>query len=292
MPINLNLEKYGAQFNAFADFAKANAGDGDTLACIGGGGLLDPEGKPRTIVAKTDGDKIKSRRGNLLFHRTGDQERLNDAVRALFKETVFKVCGAKSFNELPPAVRDVMKEGDFKANGGHPLSVRRILAVTGAIRAIADEAFSVGGEGEGATVLKGVVDAKLAALPGSKNEKAVALKDEMDRIAKNRFNLFFATDMKDMQSEAASQFDKDHSRLTVDPEFKIGDETLTFESKTPLEEKRDIIAKFVRQDTNARFSDLEGAERNKAYAVMSVIAQRFGITILDGVTKAFSTGQT
>ena len=53
MAINLKLETFGAQFNAFVDFAKENAANGDTLACIGGDGLLDPAGKPRAIVAKT-----------------------------------------------------------------------------------------------------------------------------------------------------------------------------------------------------------------------------------------------
>lgn len=146
MAINLNLDKYGAQYNAFVDFANANANDEDTLACIGGGALLDPDGKPRTIVAKNDGDKIKSLWKNQLFGRTGDQERLNNSVRDLFKETVFKVCGAKNFNELPPSVRRVMKEHDYEVDGGHPLSVRRILAVTSAILAEADkEAKSTSG---------------------------------------------------------------------------------------------------------------------------------------------------
>ena len=53
MAINLKLETFGAQFSAFVDFAKENAANGDTLACIGGDGLLDPAGKPRKIVPKT-----------------------------------------------------------------------------------------------------------------------------------------------------------------------------------------------------------------------------------------------
>jgi len=134
MAINLNLPTYGDQFRAFVVFAKENANNEDALACIGGSALLDPDGKPRSIVAKNDGDKIKSLWKNQFFGRTGDQARLNDSVRDLFKETVFKVCGAKNFNELPPAVRDVMKEGDYKVDGGHPLSARRIRAVTQAIQ--------------------------------------------------------------------------------------------------------------------------------------------------------------
>ncbi len=292
MAINLKLEKFGAQFSAFVDFAKENAANGDTLACIGGDGLLDPAGKPRKIVAKTDDDRIKRFRENLFFGRTADQAKLNDAVRDLFRETILKVCGAKSFEELPPAVRDVMKEDDYEANGGHPLSARRILAVTGAIRAIADKAVSVEGEGQAADTFRGVVDAKLASFRGTGSEKAVALKDEANRIAKNRFNLFFASDMKALQSGVESQFEKDHDRIVVDPKFMVGGETLTFDRHTSLGEKRDIIAKFLRQDKNAKFSDLGGAERNKAYAMMSIIAQRFGICMLDGATKCLSAGPT
>lgn len=48
-------------------------------------------------------------------------------------DTVFKVCGVKKFSELPPSVRAVMNEGDYDGNG-HPLSVRRIRAVTQAIQ--------------------------------------------------------------------------------------------------------------------------------------------------------------
>ena len=86
MAINLN-----AQFHAFVDFAKANANNPDTLARLDGDGLnlLAPDGKPRTIVAKNDGDKIKPYR-NLFFSRKQGQADLNNAVRNLFKETVLK----------------------------------------------------------------------------------------------------------------------------------------------------------------------------------------------------------
>lgn len=36
MAINLNLDKYGAQFSAFVNFANENAADEDTFARIGG----------------------------------------------------------------------------------------------------------------------------------------------------------------------------------------------------------------------------------------------------------------
>ena len=294
MAINLNLKTYGDQFRAFVNFANANANNADTLACIDGdapGGLLDPEGNVRAIVAKTDDDKIKRFKHNLLFSRTDDQKALNNAVRTLFKETILKVCGVDDIDKLPPSVLAVMRKGDYGANGGHPLSVRRIRAVTDAIKALADEPFTVSGNSVATPVFKGAINAKLATFPGSRSEKSVALKNELDRIAKNRFNLFFADDMKDSQSGTQTQFAKDHVRMVVAPKFKIGNETVTFDNETSLEDKKDVIAKFVRKDMNARFADLDGADRNKAHAVMSFIGQRFAICMQEGVNRSIITGQ-
>lgn len=163
-------------FRAFVNFANANANNADTLACIQGdapGGLLDPDGKARTIVAKTDDDRIKSLRKNQFFNRNDDQKALNNSVRDLFKETVLKVCGVDDIDKLPPSVLAVMRKGDYGVNGGHPLSVRRILAVTSAIKALADEPFTVGGNSVATPVFKGAINAKLATFPGSRSENMV-----------------------------------------------------------------------------------------------------------------------
>jgi len=99
--------------------------------------LLNEAGERRTIVVKNDGDEIRSFT-NPFFSRKQTQRDLNNEVRDLFKETVLKICGAKTLDDLPKAVRDVMKKGDYD-NDGHPLSVRRIRAVTSAILAEADK---------------------------------------------------------------------------------------------------------------------------------------------------------
>ena len=294
MAINLNLEKYGNQFRAFVNFANANANDADTLACIGGdapGGLLDPEGNVRAIVAKTDDDKIKRFKHNLLFSRNDDQKALNNAVRDLFKETVLKVCGVGKIEDLPPSVRAVMRKGDYGVNGGHPLSVRRILAVTRAIKALADEPFTVGGNSKAAAEAKDIVKTKLATFHGSKREKTLALKNKMDNLAKALFSMSFVQDMQDLQDGKDSQFKKDHTRLIVAPKFKIGNQTLTFDNDTRLEEKNDIIAKFVTQDMNATYANLAPRDLKKAYAVMVMVAQHFAISMQNGAKGGLSTGQ-
>ncbi|MBQ6103756.1 MAG: hypothetical protein IJL06_08805 [Kiritimatiellae bacterium] len=103
-----------------------------------GKGLLDQDGERRTIVVK-NGDTIRP-----LFGRSQAHKDLNNEVRELFKETVLKVCDAQTLDDLPKAVQDVMKKGDYD-NGGHPLSLRRIRAVTSAILAEAQKESEAGG---------------------------------------------------------------------------------------------------------------------------------------------------
>ncbi len=142
MAVNLNDSLYGAQFRAFQALADDTKLDQDALVSVDesgrGKGLLNEAGERRTIVVKNDGDEIKSFT-NPFFRRKQNQIDLNNEVRDLFKETVLKICGAKTLDDLPKAVRDVMKKGDYD-NDGHPLSVRRIRAVTGAILAEAGKA--------------------------------------------------------------------------------------------------------------------------------------------------------
>jgi len=137
MAINLNDSLYGAQFRAFQALADDTKLGQDALVSVDesnrGKGLLNEAGERRTIVVKNDGDEIRSFT-NPFFSRKKTQKDLNNEVRDLFKETVLKICGAKTLDDLPKAVRDVMKKGDYD-NDGHPLSVRRIRAVTGAILA-------------------------------------------------------------------------------------------------------------------------------------------------------------
>ena len=246
-------------------------------------------GDAKITVAANKNDGI----GFAAWRRRGaDVKDLNNATRKLFMQAVMDLFGAKTINDIPKSVRDKMKLDDYDGEG-HPLSAHRIRSVANAARiALAYRAFSVSGSGEAATMLKGVVNAKMATLQGSKSEKAVALKNEMDRRTKKSFNLGFATDMKELQGNVGSQFSKDHNRPHLVPKFKVGNETLTFDGKTPFGEKQDIIAKFVKKDMNATFADLKGADLNKAYAVMAIYAQRFAIAILDGITNSLAATPT
>ena len=145
MSINLNHSIYGAQFSAFRDLASQASLAQDTLVSIDeagrGKGLLNEAGESRRIVVKK-GDTIRP-----LFGRSQGHVDLNNEVRDLFKETVLKVCGARTLDDLPESVFKAMKSRDYD-NKGHPLSVRRIRAVTSAILAEAGrEAKSTSGGG-------------------------------------------------------------------------------------------------------------------------------------------------
>ena len=87
MAIDLNVNKYGAQFSAFVDFAK-KATDENMVVCVSEdrnktqeenrqefeNRLLGIDGTPRTITAKTDGDS----KGKVW--RDGDSKRLNQVT--------------------------------------------------------------------------------------------------------------------------------------------------------------------------------------------------------------------
>ncbi len=137
MAINLNHSIFGKQFAAFADFARLNEGNPDTLVCMGGNeNPLEPwdrDKNPRRIVAKTDGDSIRSRTN--LFYRHNDKASVNDEVRRIFKDTILSVCNVDKIEDLPESIRDVMNKQDY--GKGRPLSVRRIKAVTDAVTACA-----------------------------------------------------------------------------------------------------------------------------------------------------------
>lgn len=142
MAINLNHSIYGAQFSAFRDLASQVSLTQDTLVSVDeagrGKGLLNEAGESWKIVVKK-GDTIRP-----LFGRGQGHVDLNNEVRNLFKETVLKVCGARTLDDFPKSVFSVMKSYDYD-NKGHLLSLRRIRAVTNAILAEADRETKVAG---------------------------------------------------------------------------------------------------------------------------------------------------
>ena len=146
MAINLNHAQFGAQFQEFVNLATRNAGDPDTIVCLNEHEqgrapeqLLGPNGEARVISVK-DGDTIRPLLG-ARFGRSAENKALNNQIRNLFLETVLKVCGVQTKEQLPEPVKTAMKLKDYD-NNGHPLTVRRITAVKAAI----DAQFNAGAD--------------------------------------------------------------------------------------------------------------------------------------------------
>ena len=85
-------------------------------------------------------DAPKSGFGLFGFRRK-DQQDLNNATRALFKQTVLDALGLKDENELPKSVKDAMKLSNYH-NKGRPLTARRIIAVVDTIRMLPESAVN------------------------------------------------------------------------------------------------------------------------------------------------------
>ena len=139
MAINLNHVQFGSQFQEFVNLAARNAGDPDSIVCLdehergrAPEQLLGPNGEARVISVK-GGDTIRPLLG-ARFGRSVADKASNNQIRNLFLETVLKVCGVQSQEQLPENIKLAMKLKDYD-NKGHPLTVRRITAVKAAIEA-------------------------------------------------------------------------------------------------------------------------------------------------------------
>ena len=287
MAINLNLKTYGDQFRAFVNFANANANDADTLACIEGdkpGGLLDPDGNVRAIVAKTDDDKIKPYR-NLLFSRNNDQKALNNSVRDLFKETVLKVCGVGRIEDLPPSVRAVMRKSDYD-NNGHPLSVRRIRAVTDAIRVLDAGPIPIAGNGAG------VVRDALMAGSGLEHAKhpGFELKKRMTRCAVASVQTLAANGMahfKDRDGEINLDGYTDTFQMDIKRQFPIRFNGGPEIHALGAAKARDAYVDFLTDGEVKTYAEADDRTKIKANALMMLTAQGIGGCAMKAVGNAF-----
>ena len=292
MAINLNLEKYGDQFRAFVEFAKTNANNADALACIEGdenGVLLNPDGNLRRIVAKA-GDEIKGL-ANPFFKRSQTHKDINNAVRDLFKETVLKVCGVGTIDELPPSVLAVMKKGDYGANGGHPLSVRRIKAVTDAIRAL--DAGPIPITGNGADIVRE------ALLKGSGLEKekhpGFVLKERMVKTATFSVQTLAANGMAHFKGKDG-EIDLDGYTDTFQMDIKRG-YPVSFNGGPQIHtlgaaKARDAYVDFLTDGEVKTYAEADDRTKIKAIALMMLTMQGIGGCAIKAAGCAFDSNGT
>lgn len=107
-----------------------------------------PSGVDSTISIGQDGKSLNVGRWHRLGTRTGEFKANNLDVRTQFFKTIADTFGG--VDKIPPSVKDVMKMKDFKLDregkvtSQRPLTARRILAITEAIRRTAPEAIAAG----------------------------------------------------------------------------------------------------------------------------------------------------
>ncbi|MBR4617522.1 MAG: hypothetical protein IKO55_18085, partial [Kiritimatiellae bacterium] len=98
--------------------------------------MEDMDGTSKAARKLLEGDIKDGGKATFGFHFPDGTalKALNNQIRNLFLETVLKVCGVQTKEQLPEPVKTAMKLKDYD-NGGHPLTVRRITAVKAAIDA-------------------------------------------------------------------------------------------------------------------------------------------------------------
>ena len=302
MAIDLNVNKYGAQFSAFVDFAK-KATDENTIVCVSDdrnktqeenrqefeNRLLGIDGTPRTITAKTDGDS----KGK--FWRDGDSKRLNKDVRGLFLRTVLAVCGVQRMEDLPQAVLDVMRKDDFEADG-RPLTVRRIRAVTNAILANAGAsanqtiaaAFVSGKDTAAVQHLQRIV-ATAPFLPAgaTPEEKAAAfaakLSENVAKIVTTKVTHVFC---KSFLGDKAGNFDNEHGQFKIDQKrdmkVYIDDRDKRDDISKDYETARDKLVRFITGNDEDTFEDATESVKRQTGLLMSFLTQYTATSVMSG----------
>ena len=294
MSINLNVNKYGAQFSAFVDFAK-NTADENTIVCVSEdktktkaeneaefeNRLKGIDGTPRAITAKT----VSDRKGKIF--RRENSKNINNDVRGLFLRTVLAVCGVKKIDDLPPAVLDVMRKNDFEADG-RPLTVRRIRAVSNAIFEAAGAsahqttaAAFVSGDN---TAAVGQLQRLVATAPGlpanaTPEEKSAVFAAKMSEAAAKEtatnFTLMAARYLVDRKGiVCVENLDKTHYQFDRD---RGGSMRVKIEGVGELdkdyEKARDQLVQFVTGDGNATFAGSEVTVKRQVGILMSIMTQ-------------------
>ena len=301
MAINLNIDKYGAQFNAFATFAAEHKDQAWVVRLDGRNpeqGLLNPDGEPRRIVAK-DWDGA----GNFL--RFGGSKSVNNDVRTLFKETVLAVCGVSTLEELPPSVRAVMKEGDYDGKG-RPLTVRRIKAVTEAVKAAADDSlfaatFATGSSPAVGKIRDFVMSAPCVPANGTPDEKSRAFTTKLSenaakQISAKATNLIckqFVHGGKADFTTKHEQFAKDLNRdLKVYVEKRsvangiaengiVKDEIVEDEISRNYETARDEIVRFITGNRGDTFENATDSVKRQTGILMSIVNQYTSTAVIN-----------
>jgi hypothetical protein len=287
MAIELNANQYAAQFSAFVKFAGHNnqgfvariekqKPDNKLLDPDNPGKLVGTDGQARNIVAKSwDGSKN--------VFRTKGSRSVNNEVRELFLKTILGVCGAKKVEDLPQSVQDVLKIEDFDGKG-HPLTARRIKAVTKAVQehlglSEAAGAF-VSGSSPAASKLQHLV-MTAPCIPADVTDPiqkaavfSTKLRENTDKQIAIGVSYLIG---KDYVSDGKINFEKVHDQFNKDyhrgMKIYVGDGKGRKELDRGYEEGRDGLVKFITGEKNATFEGASDSVKRQTVVMMSIINQ-------------------
>lgn len=295
MAINLNTATYREQFNAFVNFASKHRNP-DHVARVGetraGTDIIGLEGEPRTITAK-DWDGA----GQVL--RSAAARKVNNEVRDLFLKTIISVCNVKTIEELPQSVKDVLKIEDFDGKG-HPLTARRIKAVTNAVLAAAGltEAagtFAFGNSPAVAKLQHMVMNAPCMPANATPDKKVTAFLDKLrENTAKEIATTIPDQVCEEFVSNGTVNFNKVHNQfakdLNRDMRVYIGssDGSRT-EVPKDYEGARDKIVQFITGEKNDTFDSVGDSVKRQTGVLMSMLNQCSNIAIMNGFLSAVKT---
>ena len=287
MAINLQIDKHGAQFSAFVEFASSQSHE-NYIACIEGQkpglGAPRPDGRPRDIAAKKwDG------RGQFL--RGKNSRAVNNEVRTLFLRTILGVCGVRSVAELPPGVQAVLKADDYDGKG-RPLTVRRIRAVTEAVKAAAGASAPAAAFASGTSPAVGRLQDLVATAPGvpagaPPDEKAAAFSARVSEIAaKETIANFTHVAFRNCVKNGVEDFHRKHEQFDRDRTGRMGVRIDGLgEISKDYETARDQLAQFITGNDDETFGTAAESVRRRTGLLMSILSQ----FTASSVTAAFQS---
>ena len=319
MAIELNANQYAAQFSAFVKFAGHNnqgfvariekqKPDNNLLDPDNPGKLVGPDGQARNIVAK-------SWDGSGQFLRTKGSRTVNNEVRELFLKTILGVCGAKKVEDLPQSVQDVLKIEDFDGKG-HPLTARRIKAVTKAVQehlGLTEAAGAyVSGSSPAVAKLQHMV-MTAPCIPANATTPADKMAAFGDKLRENATKEIITTipDIigKSLITNGKIDFNKVHEQFKKDinRDMRIyigktgagnkggidglekGNDGGRTEIPRNYEEARDGLVKFITGDKDDTFEDASESVKRQTVVLMSILNQCASISMMTAFMSTVTT---
>ncbi len=280
MAINLNIDKYGAQFSAFVEFAASQEKHENYIARIETQrpelGLVGLDGKSRKIAAKTWD-------GYGQFLRSKDSRTINNEVRDLFLTTILGVCGVSSVEELPPAVQAVLKADDYDGKG-RPLTVRRIKAVTEAVKDASAVSAPAGRFASGSSPAVGRLHDLIMTAPGipadatpeeKANTFAAKLKETTSKEVITNFSHMvyrnFVKNGAENFSQKPYQFERDRGgQMGV---FIAGPKGRRNKIAPDYKTARDQLVQFITGNDDQTFETAAESVKKRTGLLMSVLTQ-------------------